>query len=379
MSRILLVDDDPGVRDAYRRTLEKAGHQVTVAAGGEEGIVKLRAEKSEVILADIVMPGMNGLEFLRAVRGHDLDVPVVLMTGVPGMEQAVKALDYGAYKFLNKPVERDELLATIESAAQLHAFTRIKRDAEQTGTNQAPLGDRASLESRFERAIKGMWMAFQPIVSWDEKNVLGYEALLRTDEMSLIRPDHFLDTAEKLGRSRELARAARASAASRIPAAPPDAQIFVNVHAADLMDDELYDKSSPLCAFSKRVVVEITERASLDGVTDLQARVKALRAVGYRIAIDDLGAGYAGLATLPLIEPEVVKIDMSLVRGIHKSPVQRRVMGALVNLCRDMKLITVAEGIETVEERDVVIELGCRIFQGFLFARPEREFKFPTF
>jgi EAL domain-containing protein (putative c-di-GMP-specific phosphodiesterase class I) len=92
------------------------------------------------------------------------------------------------------------------------------------------------------------------------------------------------------------------------------------------------------------------------------------------VAVDDLGAGYAGLTSFAMLSPEVVKIDMSLVRGIDQNPVTQRIIRSVVTLCRDMRVNLVAEGVETAAERDTLLALGCDLLQGYFFGRPA-----PTF
>lgn len=376
MSHVLLVDDDEIVRVAYARVLKSKGHKVTTASDGGEAIRHVSSGPFDVIVSDVAMPSTDGLEFLRTVREHDLDVPVILITGGPELGQAMRAVEHGAFRYLPKPVEAGTLTDVVERAARLHLMAKLKRQAlELVESSGPPLGDRASLEARFEKAMAGMWMAFQPIIDWKEKRIAGYEALLRTEESTLARPDHFITVAERLGRLRELSRQARAAVVARASEAPEGVLLFVNLHASDLEDPELYEPQAPLAKIASRVILEITERASLDGVKDLRSSVAKLRHLGFRIAVDDLGAGYAGLTSYAQLEPEVVKIDMSLVRNIEDAPAKQRVVKSITRLCEEMGVITVAEGIETVKERDMVVGLGCQMLQGFLFARPERPFK----
>jgi EAL domain-containing protein (putative c-di-GMP-specific phosphodiesterase class I) len=145
------------------------------------------------------------------------------------------------------------------------------------------------------------------------------------------------------------------------------------VHADDLDDDRLFDPASPLARVAPRVVVEITERSSLDAVDRVEERIAALRALGFRIAIDDLGAGYADLTSLTRVAPEVVKIDMNLVRGIDADRRRTSLVRSLVDVSREMGAAVVAEGVETCAERDAVVALGCDLLQGFLIARPSPE------
>src|SRR5690606_12087135 len=99
-----------------------------------------------------------------------------------------------------------------------------------------------------------------------------------------------------------------------------------------------------------RIVLEVTERASLDRLDNLRDRVARLRALGYRIAVDDLGAGYAGLSAFANLEPDVVKIDMSLVRDIENARTKQRLVRSLADVCGELGMKVVAEGVETAAE-----------------------------
>jgi EAL domain-containing protein (putative c-di-GMP-specific phosphodiesterase class I) len=148
--------------------------------------------------------------------------------------------------------------------------------------------------------------------------------------------------------------------------------VFVNIHPLDLADDMLLGLDDPLAARAGDVVLEITERASLEGIPDFRTRILNLRDVGYRIAVDDLGAGYAGLTTFAALEPDIVKLDMTLVRNCAAEPVKRKLIGSMSALCRDLGMQVVAEGIETAAERSTVVDLGCELLQGYLIGRPAR-------
>ena len=170
---------------------------------------------------------------------------------------------------------------------------------------------------------------------------------------------------------------AGASASSRQRASkkrPRTACSSVNLHPEDLLDPSLFSEGAPLRQFPNRVVLEITERAALDDVTDIKGRVEVLRFNSFRIAVDDLGAGYAGLASFAALEPEIVKIDMSLVRGVDESIVRQRLVKSIAQLCRDMEILVVAEGVETKGEHEMLAKLGCDLLQGYLFAKPTAEF-----
>ncbi|HEY2900875.1 MAG TPA: EAL domain-containing protein [Polyangia bacterium] len=375
---VLLVDDEPAVARAMGRLLAKAGNTVTTAADGKQAIGLVEHTAFDVVVSDVEMPGMSGLHMLRAIRERDQDVPVVFMTGRPALESVVKAMEGGAFRYLTKPVDGAELVNLVERAAQMHRLAIVSRNAANKIADK-PLADRAGLEPRFNAALDQMWMAMQPIVSWNERAVFAYEALLRTDEPTLRSPVDFIDVAERLARTDELGRRVRRRIADQMADVPANVKVFVNLHPMDLLDPELCATYGALTPFASRIVLEITERAALDEISGVADKVASLRQLGFRIALDDLGAGYAGLSSFALLEPEIVKVDMFLVRGIHRSATKQRIFHSFATLCRDLATTIVAEGVEVTEERDCLTELGGDLYQGYLFCRPGRGFPGPIY
>jgi EAL domain-containing protein (putative c-di-GMP-specific phosphodiesterase class I) len=370
---ILIVDDEPSIARAYARTLSAAGFSVETANDGREAAAAARDRSFDVIVSDITMPEMSGLELLRAIREHDLDVPFVLMTGGPAVDSAVRAVEYGALRYLIKPIEASDLEEVVARAVRLHQMAKIKREAlEMFRLEGKHLGDRAGLEARLGRAMETLWIAYQPIVSWSRRTAFAYEALVRNEEPTLRSPPDLFEAAERLGRLQDLGRLVRDRVAKTLDEKPTEGLLFVNLHALELDDDSLITPDAPLSRHASRVVLEVTERAPLERIRDVTGRVAQLRSLGYRIAVDDLGAGYAGLTSFAHLEPEVVKVDMSLIRGLDRSPMKQKLLGSIVGLCRDLNIEMIAEGIETIEERDALVSLGGDLCQGYLFARPDR-------
>jgi EAL domain-containing protein (putative c-di-GMP-specific phosphodiesterase class I) len=374
-TRLLLVDDEPSLRRALGRILENAGCNIAFASSGSEAIGLIENAMFDVIVSDIRMPGMDGLSLLRAIRARDLDVPVVFLTGSPSVETAMEAMEYGAFRYLTKPVDGEQLTAVVAQAARVRRLARLRREVVEEA--QGGIGDRAGLEAKFASGLEKMWMAMQPILSWRTRTVFAYEALLRTDEAALANPAAFVDAAQRLGRTHELGRSVRRCIADRLVELPPSVAVFVNLHPSDLIDDELCSPDGALTPFAHDVVLEVTERAALEQLPGLSAAVVRLRALGFRIALDDLGAGYAGLSSFALLEPEIVKVDMSLVRGIHQSPTKQKLFRSFAGLCKELRTDIIAEGVEVVEERECLNELGGDLYQGYLFARPGRGFPLP--
>ncbi|MDX2051345.1 MAG: EAL domain-containing response regulator [Polyangiaceae bacterium] len=372
--RVLLVDDDPHVLKSLLRVLETAGYDVTTASNGADAVSCADKARFDVIMSDISMPNMDGIQLLREVREHDLHVPVILMTGDPSVSTAISALEYGALLYLTKPLNPQVVEKEIQRAVQVHRMARLKQQAaELLGNGGMLAADRAGLEASFERALENLWIAYQPILVSKTRAIYGYEALMRSTEPTLPHPGAMLDAADRLGALQLLGRRVRELAPAPL-GAQPDAMLFVNLHVTDLVDPLLVDPNTPLAKVAHRVILEITERASINEVADARNRVAELREMGYRIAVDDMGAGYAGLSSFAQLEPEIVKLDMSLIRDVHKNSTKQKVVRSMTTLSQDMGMLVVAEGVEVPEERDVLIELGCDLLQGFLFAKPGRPF-----
>jgi EAL domain-containing protein (putative c-di-GMP-specific phosphodiesterase class I) len=370
--RLLVVEDNAQLLALTAELLESAGFEVHTATNGRLALDRLNATEYDVVVSDISMPDLGGMDLLQHVREKDVDLPVILLTGDPALPTALQALEYGAFRYLVKPVAVDVLEDAVLRAARLHSLARLKRQALQLLGDD--LGDPGTLASRLAEGMRTLWLAFQPIVRSGEESLYAYEAFVRCREPSLAAPYSFFAAAERLGRLADLGRAVRGAAAARMPALPPAILMFINVHPRELDDEQLYSPESPLAPFAGRVVLEITERAPLDGVRDLSERMQRLRAMGFRLAVDDLGAGYAGLATFSQLQPEIVKLDMSLVRRLDENPTKLAVVRSMRQLCTDLHIDVVAEGVESPAERDALVAAGCPLLQGYLFGRPDAAF-----
>jgi EAL domain-containing protein (putative c-di-GMP-specific phosphodiesterase class I)/CheY-like chemotaxis protein len=373
---VLLVDDDPALTKSLTRALLAAGVEVTSVPDGAQAVEHLLSGEFEVVLSDIHMPNMTGIELLRVVSSYDLDVPVILMTGEPEVDTAIEALDRGAMSYLRKPTPVPAILGAIERAREAYRSSRERRASQ---TMPAVNGEGASnklLTQHFDKSLQALTVVFQPIVT-RRGRLLGYEALMRSEGSPLATPPALIGAAERLNRLHQLGRRVRLLAASAFDHAPSDALLFVNLHPRDLLDPELYDPSGALASIADRVVLEITERADLDTIEDAYARISVLRYQGYRIAIDDLGAGHSGLTAFASMEPDIVKLDMGLVRGIDGSQSRQRVVRAMVSMCKGLGMDVVAEGVETNAEKMCLFELGVDFQQGYLFAKPSRAFVRP--
>lgn len=356
---VLVIDDDADVAKAYGKVLVAAGYDAVVRTDPSEAALEVVTHRFAAIVSDISMPKISGTDLLSVVRSYDSEVPVILVTGQGSLETAMQAVALRSTEYLLKPVDPPVLLRAVRKGIERAESLRSRKDVD------------APSAAMVDDALGQMWLAFQPIHS-ARGPLFGYEALLRSDHASLGRPDLLLAAAAGAERLESLGRRVREKAAEAVPSLPRNVALFVNLHVADLLDEELYDVGSALGRVAASVVLEVTERQRIEDIPEVESRLLRLRRLGFRIAVDDLGAGYSGLNSLVLLEPDLVKIDMALVRNVNESFMRQSVVKSLVDLARSTDIAVVAEGIETAAERDCVARLGCNYMQGYLLGRPAR-------
>lgn len=369
---LLLAEDASQALDSYVHALSAAGYEVISTAPDEAQQAASGHELTAVLVAP--QQGASVPQTASMLAGLAAHIPVVRLSHVPSRPTLA---------YLRQPESASDVLQALNHAL----WPEAQAPAASGGHNLAPSTAALTtpgygLAEEFDLALVSLFMAYQPIVDCAHGTLFGYEALVRGKPGNLASPPALLAAAESLGRLQDLSRLIRAQVAANIDAAPEHVaahKIFVNLHAQDLLDPSLFDPQAPLSAHAHRVVLEITERTPLEEVPEVLPRIARLRAMGYRIALDDLGAGYAGLSTFAQLEPEVVKLDMALVRDVERSRTKRHIIVSMVQLCEKLNISVIAEGIETIAERDVLMALGCQLLQGYYFGRPQRGFAQPTF
>lgn len=379
-ARILVVDDVELVRRALERTLVQAGYEIVGVGDAREALRLLDGKGFDLLLTDLHMPDFSGIQLLESLRDRDMELPVILLTGAPSTETAISAVNLAATAYLKKPLDTDELLAAVARALRFRRLAAARREALASTIpppKEAAPPRQSQIERSFDQALAGLFIVFQPIVRWSERVVYGFEALARSSDPTLGNPMALFDAAEQLERLDILGRKIRRSCVDAVEASEVRSALFVNLHPHDLLDETLYDGEAPLSRIARRVVLEITERAKLDEISDLKQRVERLRRLGFRIAVDDIGAGYSGLTSFVTLQPDLVKLDMALVRDVHLESVKRQLIRLVLDLCKQLDISVVAEGVETAEERDALLDLGCDLFQGYLFAAPAVGFPSP--
>src|SRR6185312_10106622 len=228
---------------------------------------------------------------------------------------------------------------------------------------------------------------FQPIFSVRRRLVVGLEALSRGVDLGgeLIAPASLFKAALAEGRSEAVEAACRESAVrsfARLPAQLEDVLLFLNLDVAPMASPDATAAELQALVYGAglqpcQVAVEFLE-ARFDDPARFGALASALRRLGFLMALDDVGAGHSNLDRIPLFRPDIIKIDRSLVEGVHSDFYKQETLKSLVGLSRRIGALVVAEGIETEAEAVTALELGCDLLQGYFLAKPQPPEAFQT-
>jgi len=221
-------------------------------------------------------------------------------------------------------------------------------------------------------------MAFQPIIDLYASNIWGYEALVRGANGEGAGTVLGAVTAENRYRFDQACRVKAIELAGSGMPASSTAKLSIN-----FMPNAVYEPTAciraTLAAASrsefdpKRLMFEFTENERFTDTAHVENIIASYRQMGFTTALDDFGAGYAGLGLLSHFQPDLIKIDMELIRGVDSSSAKQAIVSGIVRIAKALAIEVLAEGVETVEERDALAEMGIRLYQGYLFAKPQLE------
>lgn len=379
---VLVVDDNPANVTLLRAILERAGlRHVRAFTDSREAVASLE-QQPDLALIDLHMPHLDGYALLERLveRAAGTYLPTVVLTADASPEALRRALEAGAQDFITKPFDATEVLLRSRNLLQtgfLHKelrqhnrWLRSKVD-EQRAHEQAERGERSLQEARISEVLRtqALTMVFQPIADLATGRIVGVEALARFSGDPPRSPDVWFAEAERVGMAVDLQLLAIQLAIEALEQLPPAVFLAVNLTPGVVLDPgrRLLRMAEPVLG---RLVLELTEQLPVEDYDALNAAIAPFREGGGRLAVDDTGAGYAGLQHLIALTPDVVKLDLSLTRGVDRDPARRALASALVQFGGDTGAHIVAEGVETTPELVALRSLAVPWAQGYRIARP---------
>jgi EAL domain-containing protein (putative c-di-GMP-specific phosphodiesterase class I)/FixJ family two-component response regulator len=373
---VMVVEDHGFQRRMALRLLTDLGiGEVSEAADGHSALHLLEGigQPPDVLVVDLDMPGMDGIEFIGHVAQRQLARAVIVASALdPALLNTVQTMAraYGLRVLgsVEKPLTRDKLANVLGGYDdQLHAYDDVEI---------VEVSADAIREALANNEIEP-W--FQPQVELGNGRAVAVEALARWRRRDgrVVRPIHFVPLIEREGLVGELTDHMLAQSCRwkrHWDQQGVRLNLAINISPHSLADETSADRYQDIVRRQgvdpNEVVLEITESSVMADAARGLGVLARLRLKGFGLSIDDFGTGYSSLAQLSQIPFTELKIDQGFVSGAHKQPRKRAVIEASLDLARKLQLDVVAEGVETVEDWQMLADLGCGMAQGHLISPP---------
>ncbi|WP_339450718.1 EAL domain-containing response regulator [Pseudomonas sp. JAI120] len=393
---LLIVDDEPQVRKLLETLLQHEGYQTLSASSGEEALQLVAKQPPDLILLDIMMPGMDGYEVASQLKGDaaTASIPIIMLSALSESSARVSGLETGAEEFISKPVERVELWLRVRNLLRLKSHgDQLKRHSQlleqqlrqhagdSTRMNVHDLA-RQDLENALRLAVEheAFTLHYQPKVALADGQICALEALLRWERpgYGAVSPAVFVPVLESLGLIVEVGRWVIRSVCQQIATWQRSAigavEVSVNVSGHQLIEGDLIADIARILNETgvepHWLEVELTEGSLMENTQHTIASLQRLRAMGVKISIDDFGTGYSSLAYLRRFPIDTLKIDIAFIREVTSNPQDAAITRTIIELAHSLSLRVVAEGVETQAQLAFLKEAGCDQIQGYLFSRP---------
>jgi len=374
--RLLILDDDSAVARTIAAIAQVERFEVRLSSEPEAFFEQVAVWSPTHLAVDLVMPGMDGIEVLRTLAARRCGARIIVTSGM-GAKVLESARNAAAERglqiagILPKPFKADALRELLRS---------VHVGVLGSGENTAAPRKRVLNEQDLRLALDSSEVLayFQPKVELLEGAVHGFEALARWQHpvFGLLQPEEFIPLAEKAGMIDSLTYRLFAMALSWLSQLPNalDQSIAINLSVQNLDDLRLADRLADECSRYRvapdRVILEVTESGAMRNPIDAMDTLTRLRIKGFRVSLDDFGTGYSSMVQLARLPFSEMKIDKSFVGSMAQSPESRKIVESIIQLGTSLGLQTVAEGLEDAGTLEMLREAGCRLAQGFYFARP---------
>lgn len=385
--KFLAVEDHEFQRGMLLKMLARLGAtQVSTAADGYAAleIVMSPGAAIDIIISDLDMPGMDGLEFMRHVGEAHIPVSIILASAMESVlldsvETMTRAYGVKILGVIQKPITPEKLAALIK----LHLPAQANPNLTQTD----------ALSFTIEEIVQGIRNDefepfFQPKVELASGRIKGAEALARWrhPQKGIVGPYAFVGLLEEHDHIDKLTWLMLSKAVDFCcewrTKSGLDVSVSVNVSAKSLTDMNFADRVTELVKCKsldcRNIILEVTESAATTDIGHSLETLSRLRMKGFGLSIDDYGTGYSSLQQLARIAFTEIKLDQSFIKSATTQQAARIILQSSIDMAKKLGIVTVAEGIETENDWDLLRELGCDLAQGYLIAKPLEASEFLT-
>jgi EAL domain-containing protein (putative c-di-GMP-specific phosphodiesterase class I)/DNA-binding NarL/FixJ family response regulator len=377
--RVLIADDEDVIREALGALVnhDEGCEVVATAHNTDSAIAMAESSKPDVAILDVKMPGGGGARAAREIRTRSPETRIVAYSAYEDRSCVLEMIRAGALGYLVKGGDPRGLIDAVyqvvegNSALSGEVATEVLVElADKLEMEQAEVSMRKRQQDAVLQALHDdiLYMVFQPVMHLPTMQICGYEALARF-ATEVVRPPHvwFAD-ASSAGLLEELELAAASSAMEAQEMLPPEMSLMINVSPDTIVSDTFATWMDERDMTG--VVFEITEHAPIEDYDQISRRLAILRSAGARLAVDDAGAGFASLRHILRLNPEVIKLDITLTQRIDMDSKRKALGSALIAFAGEMGADVIAEGIETKTELDALVDLGVNYGQGYFLGKP---------
>ena len=378
--KVLVAEDDPLTREVLITVINEAGgfNVVGTADDAQSTIAMAMTVAPDLVLLDVRMPGGGGALAASVITASLPGMRVVAISAHDDAETVGEMMNAGASGYLTKDSPHTSIIETLrrcaagESVFTPAAASTVMRDYAMSSRRLEQANTlRKEREARMLDACNpaAIQPVFQPIIDLVTSEAVMSEALTQIRHDAQIQHGAVVRGSDR-ARHEQAARARNTSQgrATRSRNIGEPMTVSINVSPGVLIDPELAEVLE--CLDANNLVLEITEYARVTDYEVTRKMIEQLRAQGVRVAIDDAGAGYSSLRHILDLMPDLIKLDISLVRSIDTDPARHALAAGLTSFAREIGASIVAEGIETEEELECLRQLGVQLGQGFHLAMP---------
>ncbi len=372
---VLIVDDNPSNVALLQELIREEGlSKIFTETDSRKIRDRLRECRPDLVLLDLHMPNVDGLQILAQIKVHAAGdyLPVLVLTADTTTGARDLALSHGAQDFLTKPfdaVETTLRIANLLETRELHANLRRAGVVPPPQPSESS-PDPEEIRRRIENVLGGnrVTPVYQPIVELDSRKPVGYEGLSRFYDPRHGGPDRWFDEAFTVGLGVDLEWAAAQTLMPLLELLPGGTFLAVNMSPATV----LRVRDSELCPpeHYADLVIELTERVPIQDYKAVHDALAEMRSLGTRLAADDRGGGFAGFRHLVSLAPDIIKLDIGLLREFHFKSGQLAMTNALVTFAQDVGAQVIAEGVEDETELELLQSLGVTWAQGYHLGKP---------
>jgi EAL domain-containing protein (putative c-di-GMP-specific phosphodiesterase class I)/FixJ family two-component response regulator len=377
----LLVVDDSTVQRAHAVELcrQYGVPMIYEAASGIEALDLLGMLKlpPDLLIIDLEMPGMDGIELIQQLHERRFMIPLIIASSreaslIQSVETLARNLGLPVLAAMQKPLKTKPLSGALEK------FDKVSGAAREPAPREAGLSFTADMLSK-AIAAGDIKVHYQPKVDMRTGIVRGVEALARWQPAgaAFARPDQFIALAEREGLIHDLTLSVmRQAFAQAADWNSHGLKLSTAINLSPTLLDrpslvqEVTSMAEQHALQADQVVLEITETSLVDCMGAALGVLTRLRLKGFGLSIDDYGTGFSSMQQLARIPFTELKIDRSFVHGAHQRKNLRVILQSALDMARQLELVTVAEGVETLEDWRLLQECGCSVGQGYLIAKP---------